>query len=106
MRQYKRMTWDDRVKIEALYNAGHTYRFIAEQTGFTPAAVHYEVKRGLYTHLDWKTYDYVKRYSAQIAHDFRAGSEVKADNDHEDKEGQIHQPVKDIQCLLRKAAPV
>lgn len=69
MRQYKRMTWDDRVKIEALYNAGHTYRFIAEQTGFTPAAVHYEVKRGLYTHLDWKTYDYVKRYSAQIAHE-------------------------------------
>lgn len=69
MKQYKRMTWDDRVKIEALYNAGHTYRFIAEQTGFTPAAVHYEVKRGLYTRLDWKTYDYVKRYSAQIAHE-------------------------------------
>lgn len=69
MRQYRRMTWDDRLRIEALYNAGHTYRFIAEQTGFTPAAIHYEVKRGLYTHLDWKTYDFVKRYSAQIAHE-------------------------------------
>lgn len=69
MKQYKRMTWDDRLRIEALYNAGHTYRFIADQTGFTPAAVHYEVKRGLYTHLDWRTFDFVKRYSAQIAHE-------------------------------------
>lgn len=69
MRQYKRMTWEDRLRIEALYNAGHTYRFIADQTGYTPAAIHYEVKRGLYTHLDCKTYDYVKRYSAQIAHE-------------------------------------
>lgn len=69
MKKYKRMTWEDRLKIEALYNAGHTYRFIAEQTGFTAAAIHYEVKRGLYTHLDWKTYDYVQRYSAQIAHE-------------------------------------
>lgn len=69
MRKYKRMNWEDRLRIEALYNAGHTYRFIAAQTGYTPAAIHYEVKRGLYDHLDWKSYDYVKRYSAQIAHD-------------------------------------
>lgn len=69
MRQYKRMTWDDRLRIEALYNAGHTYRFIADHTGFTPAAIHYEVKRGLYDHLDGDTYIFVKRYSAQIAHE-------------------------------------
>lgn len=69
MRQYKRITWEDRLRIEALYNAGHTYRFIADQTGFTPAAIHYEVKRGLYDHLDWETYDFVRRYSAQIAHE-------------------------------------
>lgn len=69
MRQYKRMTWDDRLRIEALYNAGHTYRFIADQTGFTPAAIHYEVKRGLYDHMDCVTYDFVRRYSAQIAHE-------------------------------------
>jgi len=69
MRKYKRLTWDDRLRVEALYNAGHTYRFIADQTGFTPAAICYEVKRGLYTHLDCITYEYVKRYSATIAHE-------------------------------------
>lgn len=69
MKQYKRMTWEDRLRIEALYNAGHTYRFIAEQTGFTPAAIHYEVKHGIYMHLDFRTYDFVQRYSASIAHE-------------------------------------
>lgn len=69
MRTYHRMTWTDRLTIEKLYNSGSSYRAIASAIGYTVAAVHREVKRGLYTHLDSKTYDYVKRYSAQIADD-------------------------------------
>ena len=89
MKQYKRMTWDDRLKIEALFNAKHTYRFIAEQTGFTPAAIHYEVKRGLYDHLEYRTYKVVKRYSAMIAHEdatYQAtskGQDIKLGNRHD-----------------------
>ena len=69
MRRYKRLTWEDRLRIEALYNAGHTYTFIAHQVGYTPAAISYEVKRGLYDHMDCMTYDMVRRYSATIAHE-------------------------------------
>lgn len=69
-RKYRRMTWTDRLKIEALYNAGHSYRFIAHEVGFTPAAVHREVKHGLYNHLDGDTWCYVKRYSATIAQEY------------------------------------
>ena len=69
-RKYRRITWTDRLKIEALYNAGHSYRFIAAQIGFTPAAVCTEVKHGLYNHLDGKTWLYVKCYSATIAQEY------------------------------------
>lgn len=69
MRKYRRMNWTDRLHIEALYNAGHTYRFIAEQTGFTVAAVYREVQRGLYDHFSGAHFLYTKRYSAQIAHE-------------------------------------
>lgn len=46
-RTYRRMTWDDRVKIETLYNMGHTLHTIAKQTGFAVSSIHYETKRGL-----------------------------------------------------------
>jgi len=88
MKKYRRMNWTDRLRIEALYNAGHTYRFIAEQIGFTVAAVYREVKRGLYDHWNSELYDYVKKYSAQIAHEdavYQAtskGSAIKLGNNH------------------------
>lgn len=69
-RKYRRITWTDRLKIEALYNARHSYRFIAAQVGFTPAAIYNEVQHGLYDHLDGKTWLFVKRYSATIAQDY------------------------------------
>ena len=88
-RKYRRMTWTDRLKIEALYNAGHSYRFIAHETGFTPAAVHREVKHGLYDHLDGRTWLYVKRYSATIAQEYAdhqatsKGTPIKLDKRHD-----------------------
>jgi len=69
MKHYRRMTWTDRLIIEKHFNAGASYRTIAQITGFTVGAVFREVQRGLYDHLDGGTYLTVKRYSAQIADD-------------------------------------
>lgn len=70
MRNYRRMTWTDRLKIEALYNAGHTYRFIAVHTGFAVSSVHTEVRHGLYPHMGAELTRRPYRYSAQIAQDY------------------------------------
>lgn len=68
-RKYCRITWTDRLKIEALFNANHSYQFIADELGFAKSAIHYEVQHGLYDHLDGKTWLTIKRYSAAIAQD-------------------------------------
>lgn len=67
--KYRRMTYTDRLFIERLYNSGCSYRMIAGSVGFSVAAVYREVQRGLYDHLDWRTYETVRRYSATIAHE-------------------------------------
>lgn len=69
MRKYHRMTWIDRLTIEKLFNGGASYRVIADKTGYTVGAIYREVQRGLYDHLDSRTLEQVKRYSAQIADD-------------------------------------
>lgn len=77
MKKYRRITYTDRLVIEKLYNSGCSYRAISRKLGFSPSAIHYEVHRGLYDHLDGKTYTFVKRYSATIADDdasFQASS--------------------------------
>lgn len=66
-RKFRHMTWDDRLRIEALKNAGHSYRFIAKQVGFSLSAVYAEVQRGLYWHRDGQTWVDEQRYSASIA---------------------------------------
>lgn len=66
-RKYRRIGWMDRLKIEALFNADHSYQFIADELGFVKSAIYYEVQHGLYDHLDGKTWLTVKRYSAVIA---------------------------------------
>lgn len=68
MGKYRRMTYTDRLKIEALYNAGMSYRAIAKETGFTAAAICTEVKRALYPHLGAETTKRPMRYSASIGH--------------------------------------
>ncbi len=67
MKKYKRLNWTKRLKIEALYNAGHSMRSIARELGYSAATISREVRRGLYDHLNCKTYKIEKRYSAQIA---------------------------------------
>ena len=75
IRKFRHMTWEDRLRIEALKNAGHSYRFIAKQVGFSVSAVYTEVQRGLYWHKDGQTWIDEQRYSATVAQenaDYRA----------------------------------
>lgn len=67
--KYRRMTYTDRLIIEKLYNSGNSFRAIARITGFHHSAIHREVRRGLYDHLDGDTWISHKRYSATIAND-------------------------------------
>lgn len=67
MNTYTRLTWTDRLTIEKLYNGGASYRAIGSRLHRSCGCIHYEVKRGLYEHLDSKTYTIVMRYSADIA---------------------------------------
>lgn len=70
MRKYRRMDWADRLRIEALYNAGHSYSAIAKQIGFAASSVSREIQHGLYPHLGAETTRRPFHYSAQIAQDY------------------------------------
>ena len=67
MKQYRRISWVDRLHIERLYNSKRSIRAIAAALGFAPSAIHYELQHGFYEHLDGDTWRMEKRYSAQIA---------------------------------------
>lgn len=69
MKKYRRMTYTDRLIIEKLYNSGCSYRAIAQRLGFSVSSIHYEVKRGLYSHTDPDTLIDYPRYSATIGDD-------------------------------------
>ena len=64
-----RMTWNDRLSIEKLYNSGASYRKIAREISFAVSSVYREVQRGLYDHLDSSAWKTINRYSAQVAQD-------------------------------------
>ena len=64
-----RMTWNDRLSIEKLYNSGASYREIAREISFAVSSVYREVQRGLYDHLDSSAWKTINRYSAQVAQD-------------------------------------
>ena len=64
MPSYRRMTRDDRLVLEKMYNAGHTLREIADVLGFAPKSLYREIKVGFYTHLNWD-YSTCRKYSAE-----------------------------------------
>lgn len=70
MKKYRRLTWIDRLRIDALYNTGHSYRFIASHLGFSVSSIHNEVQHGLYPHMGAECSIRPVRYSAQIAQDY------------------------------------
>ena len=70
MKSYKRLTWNNRLKIEALYNIGHTYREIAHELKRSVSTIYVEVQHGLYDHMGAETTKRPRRYSAQIAQNY------------------------------------
>lgn len=80
---FRHLDWSDRLRIESLYNTGHSCLYIAKYLGFAPSSIYREVKHGLYEHLGAETTKRPWRYSAQIAQDYAdyqatsKGSEIK-----------------------------
>lgn len=80
---FRHLDWSDRLRIESLYNTGHTCLYIAKYLGFASSSIYREVKHGLYEHLGAETTKRPWRYSAQIAQDYAdyqatsKGSEIK-----------------------------
>ena len=76
----KHLTYTDRLVIEKLYNSDPCYSRVAKQLKRSVSSIWSEIQRGLYDHLDSKTYDIVKRYSADKAQedaDYRATAKGK-----------------------------
>jgi len=69
-RKYRRMTWDDRLRIEALYNTNHSFRFIAAHLGFSVSSIHTEVQHGLYPHMGAELSRRPCHYSAQLGQEY------------------------------------
>ena len=67
MSRGKYLTYTDRLKIEVLYNRGVSKKEIALTIGCCLKTVYNELRRGMYDHLNGKTWCYIKRYSADIA---------------------------------------
>ena len=65
-RTFRRFTYQDRLKIEALYNAKVPVKKIASEIGFHFTCVYKELKLGYYMHKnsDWT---YTKKYCADLA---------------------------------------
>ena len=88
MPKYRRLTYQDRLKIEAFYNhAGLNAVKIAEELHFQNCSIYLELKHGFYNHLNGD-YTETKRYSADLAQryaDFQRlgkGAQLKIGNDH------------------------
>lgn len=86
--KYTQYTYTDRLKLEALYNAGVPIKHIAPQLHKHISSVYREIKRGLYDHLN-TDYTTSRKYSAYIAQksaDYKAtakGADLKIGNDFE-----------------------
>lgn len=84
----KHLTYEQRLKIEALYNICIPVKDIAKAMQLHISTVYRELLRGFYMHLDGATYKEIRRYSAQKAQsraDFEKrgkGAPLKLGNDH------------------------
>lgn len=67
-RKFKHLTLADRIRIEALKNAGHNACDIARIIGVHHATIYRELKRGEYMTRDYEYRDIIK-YSPELAHD-------------------------------------
>lgn len=58
---------DDRIAIQALYNAGHSQREIAKEIGCSQSSISRELKKGKVQQLDGATYIFYYTYDASTA---------------------------------------
>lgn len=88
MRHYKTLTWNDRIKLEALLKAKTNIKLIASVLNVHISTVYREIKRGRYQHLN-SDLTTENRYSPEISEDkkqkfLRAkGAAMKIGNDFE-----------------------
>ena len=76
MVHHRQLTRDDRLRLETLYNAGHSKKDIAARLHVHISTVYRELKRGRYDKRHWELY-MVSGYSADIAQkdrDFKVSS--------------------------------
>lgn len=86
-RRFKHLTWNDRLKIEAMLKVGRHYQEIADEIGVHLRTIYNEVKRGRYIHTNSDLTE-EERYSPDIAEmAYREnlaakGPDLKIGNDH------------------------
>ena len=84
---FKYLSYEERLKIEALFNAKHTRKFIANALGRHISTIYREIEKGLYSHTLTDLREEI-RYSADIAQnyaDYQAtakGRDLKLGNDY------------------------
>ena len=87
-KEFHHLTYNDRLKIEALNQAGHSATEIAKIIGVHMTTIYRELKRGRYMHT-LTTLEEEERYSPELAHEKYKkqlklkGSEKKIIGDHE-----------------------
>lgn len=87
-KQFKQMSHSDRIKMEALLNAGHSKQEVAKQLHFHRSTIYREYDRGKYMHRN-SDYTEEERYSSDLgqkAHDWNEqgkGRALKIGNDRE-----------------------
>ena len=79
----KHLIYAQRVQIELMYKHGVSRSDMAKEIGCSVRTMFYELKRGYYEKLDYKTYKTEKSYSADIAQ-----------NDYDLKQGNKARPIK------------
>ena len=65
-RRFRHLTWNDRLRIEAMRKQGMTQQQIADELGVHRNTIYNELKRGKYTHLN-SDYTTEERYSPEKA---------------------------------------
>ena len=85
---YNRLTKNERLQIESLYNNNVKISVIAKYLGHHVSTIYREIKRGLYDHLNYD-YTYTKKYSCDKAQRYidysnsSKGVQLKIGNDYD-----------------------
>ena len=86
MKHFKQLTWNDRVRMETLLNAGHSKAEVAKLLHFHRSTIYREYDRGKYMHRN-SDYTETERYSSDLGqqkHDWNEqgkGRSLKIGND-------------------------